>query len=73
MKNIVNCYELDFAKDIPTEMNHLQNENIELISSNNLLKTSLSILLLVYGVIIIYQIWSKRTDEDTDSFKSNSK
>lgn len=71
MENIVNCFELDFLKDIPTEMNQLQNENIELISSNRKLKTSLSILILGFGVFIIYQTWIQSTDEETNFLKSN--
>lgn len=71
MENIVNCFELDFLKDIPTEMNQLQNENVELISSNRKLKTSLSVLIFGLGVFIIYKTWIQTKDDENNFLKSN--
>lgn len=64
MKNIVNCYELDFVKDIPLEMNLLQSECEQLHTSNKKLKIALSVLILGIGAYFVYQTWFKKEEEN---------
>ncbi len=64
MKNIVNCYELDFVKDIPIEMNLLQSECEQLHTSNKNLKIALSVLVLGIGAYFVYQTWFKKEEEN---------
>jgi len=64
MKNIVNCYELDFVKDIPIEMNLLQSEWEQLHTSNRSLKIALSVLVLGVGAYFVYHTWFKKKEEN---------
>ena len=64
MKNIVNCYELDFVKDIPIEMNLLQSECEQLDTSNKNLKIALSVLVLGIGAYFVYHTWFKKEKEN---------
>lgn len=63
MKNIVNCYELDFLKDIPTEMNLLQSECEQLHTGNKNFKIALSVLVLGIGAYFVYHTWFKKEEE----------
>lgn len=64
MKNIVNCYELDFVKDIPIEMNLLQSECEQLHANNKNLKVALSVLILGIGAYFVYHTWFKKEEEN---------
>lgn len=64
MKNIVNCYELDFVKDIPIEMNLLQSECEQLQTSNKNLKIALSVLVLGIGAYFVYHTRFKKEEEN---------
>ena len=63
MKNIVNCYELDFVKDIPIEMNLLQSECEQLHTGNKNFKIALSVLVLGIGAYFVYNTWFKKEEE----------
>lgn len=57
MKNIVNCYELDFVRDIPNEIITSQQHCETLTTSNKNLKFVLFFLIL--GFLICY-LWAEK-------------
>jgi hypothetical protein len=65
MKNIINSYELDFAKDIPLEMSVMKSKYNGLDTENKTLKTSLVFFLLVFGLLTIldYQKQNGKREE----------
>lgn len=64
MENIVNCYELDFVKDIPEELIQLKHSCLELRETNITLKIALTTLLLGIGAYTVYQILNDASKEE---------
>ena len=64
MDSIVNCYDLDFVKDIPEELIQLNHSCVALRKSNHTLKIVLATLVLDIGAYAIYQISKDEQKEE---------
>jgi hypothetical protein len=54
---MIECFQLDFMRNIPLEIAEIQDQNFDLIRSNKQLKKSLYLLGLGLGILLIANIW----------------